>query len=257
MPRSRSYVSAMSCMSAYSMPLCTIFTKCPAPSGPMRVQHGSSSTWAEMISRNGPSSRVGVGVAARHDRRAVERTDLAAGDPDPGEADPLLRQRLVPAHGVAPVRVAGVGDDVALVEQRHELVDDGVGALAGLDHDDDPARALERVDEVLERAGDGEVALVAVLLDERLGLARRAVVDGDPDAVAGEVAGEVAAHHREARHPHLGGTLGGRCGGRGVRHVGLLSSGVAALVGPTSAGCTSIPPSRVSPPGPRTPARAP
>ena len=30
----RSYASAISCMSAYSMPLCTIFTKCPAPSGP-------------------------------------------------------------------------------------------------------------------------------------------------------------------------------------------------------------------------------
>ena len=30
----RSYASAISCMSAYSMPLCTILTKWPAPSGP-------------------------------------------------------------------------------------------------------------------------------------------------------------------------------------------------------------------------------
>ena len=45
----------MSCMSAYSMPLCTIFTKCPAPSGPTCTQHGVPSTWAAIDSKIGPS----------------------------------------------------------------------------------------------------------------------------------------------------------------------------------------------------------
>ena len=45
----------MSCMSAYSMPLCTIFTKCPAPSAPTCVQHGVPSTCAEIDSSSGPS----------------------------------------------------------------------------------------------------------------------------------------------------------------------------------------------------------
>ena len=44
----------MSCMSAYSMPLCTIFTKCPAPSVPTCVQHGVPSTTAAMPSSTGP-----------------------------------------------------------------------------------------------------------------------------------------------------------------------------------------------------------
>ena len=44
----------MNCMSAYSMPLCTIFTKWPAPSGPIQVQQGSPSYWAEIFSRIGP-----------------------------------------------------------------------------------------------------------------------------------------------------------------------------------------------------------
>ena len=52
---SRSYASAMSCMSAYSMPLCTILTKWPAPSGPMCVQHGTPSTCALIVSSIGPS----------------------------------------------------------------------------------------------------------------------------------------------------------------------------------------------------------
>ena len=38
----------MSWMSAYSIPLWTIFTKWPAPSGPMYVQQGTPSTFAAM-----------------------------------------------------------------------------------------------------------------------------------------------------------------------------------------------------------------
>ncbi len=54
--RSRSYASAMSCMSAYSMPLWTIFTKWPAPSGPMWVVHGVPSfARAAIFSSIGPS----------------------------------------------------------------------------------------------------------------------------------------------------------------------------------------------------------
>ena len=41
-------------MSAYSMPLCTIFTKWPAPSAPTWVQQGSPSTCAEIFSNIGP-----------------------------------------------------------------------------------------------------------------------------------------------------------------------------------------------------------
>ena len=44
----------MSCMSAYSMPLCTIFTKWPAPSWPMCVTHGSPSAIAAIDFRIGP-----------------------------------------------------------------------------------------------------------------------------------------------------------------------------------------------------------
>ena len=39
-----SYASQMSCMSPYSMPLCTIFTKCPAPFSPTQSQQGVPSS---------------------------------------------------------------------------------------------------------------------------------------------------------------------------------------------------------------------
>ena len=64
----------------------------------------------------------------------------------------------------------------------------------------------------MDSAGD-EVALGAVLLDQRAGPGVGAVVDGDGVPVAGEVAGEVAAHDGEAGH-----TDGGE-----VRHEDSLS----------------------------------
>ena len=61
-------------------------------------------------------------------RRAVERALLAAGDAHADEVQAVLAQRLLAADGVGEVRVAAVDDDVALVEQRRQLVDHGVGA---------------------------------------------------------------------------------------------------------------------------------
>ena len=60
---------------------------------------------------------------------------------------PRSRARLRAPARVDEVRVAGVDDDVALVEQRREVVDHAVDGRARLDHDDDPARPLERRDE--------------------------------------------------------------------------------------------------------------
>ena len=43
------YASQMSCISPYSMPLCTILTKCPAPFSPTQSQQGEpSSTFAQI-----------------------------------------------------------------------------------------------------------------------------------------------------------------------------------------------------------------
>ena len=84
---------------------------------------------------------VGLRGAAGHDRRAEQRALLAARDAGADEVQALLAQRGLAADRVREVRVAGVDDDVALLEERHELVDDRVRGAAGLDHDDDLARA--------------------------------------------------------------------------------------------------------------------
>ena len=55
----RLYASQINCMSPYSMPLCTILTKWPAPPGPMCVTQGVPSTLAAMASK--------IGRMIRHD----------------------------------------------------------------------------------------------------------------------------------------------------------------------------------------------
>ena len=123
---------------------------------------------------------------------------LAAGDADADEVQVLLGERGLAAAGVLVVRVAGVDDDVARLQQRLELLDHGVDRLAGLDHDQDAARLLQRINEFLEGLRADEVALVAVLGEQGVCLFHRPVVQGNGEAVPGQVACEVGPHHREA-----------------------------------------------------------
>ena len=141
---------------------------------------------------------VGLLGAAGHDRGAVEGAFLAAGDADADEVQVLLGQRGFAAAGVLVVRVAGVDDDVARLQQRLELLDHGVDRLAGLDHDQHAARLLQRVNELLQGLRADEVAVVAVLGQQGVGLLDGPVVQGNGEAVPGQVAGEVGPHHRKA-----------------------------------------------------------
>ena len=75
---------------------------------------------------------VGLGGTAGHDRRAVQRALLAAGDARADEVQATLAHRLLAADGVGVERVAAVDDDVAFLHRVGELVDDGVGRVAGL-----------------------------------------------------------------------------------------------------------------------------
>jgi hypothetical protein len=63
-------------------------------------------------------------IAAGHERRAVARAFLAAGNAGADEENAFFLERVVAAHGVLVEGVAAVDDDVAFFEQRHEQVDE-------------------------------------------------------------------------------------------------------------------------------------
>jgi len=145
-----------------------------------------------------PKGVVGLTGAAGHDRRTVQRAFFATGNTDANEVQVLLGQRGFAAAGVLVVRVTGIDDDVAGLEQRLELLDDVVHGSACLDHDQDTAGLFKGINEFLQRFSADEIAVRAVLFQQGVGLFHGAVVESHGEAVAGKVAGQVGAHHREA-----------------------------------------------------------
>ena len=187
----------MSCMSAYSMPLCTILTKCPAPSGPTWVQHGSPSTWAAMLLQHRPERRVRLGRAARHDARPVaarpprHRTRRCRRSAGPRSRSASSRRRvstkcaLPPSMTMSPSSSSGTSSSITA----------SVGSPALTMMIDLRGRSRAG-DEVGSRsAGTNSPSWPNSSTSSRR--AAGAVVDGDR-TVAGQVTGQVAAHHREA-----------------------------------------------------------
>ncbi len=222
----------MSCMSAYSMPLCTILTKWPAPSWPTCVTHGSPSATAAMDLRIGPRVTHDSSEPPGMIDGPLQRAFLAAGDTHADEVDAGLADRLLAADRVGEQGVAAVDDDVARLEHAQERVDDGIRRAARLDHDDRRAGLRQVSGELLVRERGDELGL-GVLGDEFVGLGAAAVEHRDRVALAaGEVAGEVRPHHREADDADVR-RRGARPRGtrrRRSRALDLLRSG-SALVG--------------------------
>ena len=182
-------------MSPYSMPLWTILTKWPAPLSPTQSQQGTPwSTFAAMALEDGPDVRPRLGVAAGHERRAVARAFLAAGDARADEEDALFLAVLVAAHGVLVERVAAVDDDVAFFEQGREEVDELVDRRAGLHQQHDAARFLEQPDEFLEAVRADDLGALGLVGEKFIDLADGAIVDRDDKAVVVHVEDDVLAH---------------------------------------------------------------
>ncbi len=133
---------------------------------------------------------IRLGRPARHDRRPVQRPFLAAGDAGADEVQTPLAHRLLAANRVGVERVAAVDDDVAFLHGVGQLLDDRVGRVTGLDHDDHAARLLQRGEEFFDGFGAHEFAFAAVLFQQRIGLGDRAVVQRNRIAVVGEIARE-------------------------------------------------------------------
>ena len=135
----------------------------------------------------------GGGRAAGHDGRAFARAFLAAGHAGADEAETEVAEPFVAAFGVGVERVAAVDDDVALVEQRDELLDHGIHRTAGLDHDHDLARGGEGLDELLERLRADEL-FAGMGGDEFVGDRGGAVVNRDLEAAGFHIENEILAH---------------------------------------------------------------
>ncbi len=146
---------------------------------------------------NGRNCLPAFGRTAGHDAGPLESAFLAAADADAEEMDALLAQGFFPALGVGPERIATVDDDVARLEQGHELRNDGVNRAAGLDHDLHLARLGEGSDKFLQSLAAGKVFPLSTAGNELLHHVRGAIEDRHLKASAFHVEDKVFAHDGE------------------------------------------------------------
>ena len=153
--------------------------------------------------KNRAKSLPGFLRSTRHDGRAVERTLLAARDASTHKVLAAGGYVLLAANGVREQRVTAINNDIALIHGLSQLIDDRIGGLASLNHDDCLAWALQRSHEVLDGLRRHEIAFLTVSLNERMGLFRAAVVDRYGIAVAGKVTGQIRSHDRQSHDANL------------------------------------------------------
>ncbi len=142
--------------------------------------------------------RPGRGVAAGHDRRAEQRPFLAAGDARADEQQPAVLERPGAPGRVGVMGVAAVDQDVARLEQRGDLLDHLIDGRAGLDHDHDLARPLQRGDQLLDGVAADDLFALGPAGEELVDPSAGAVEHGHGVAVALHVQDEVFAHDGQA-----------------------------------------------------------
>ena len=138
--------------------------------------------------QDGAQGLPGLGRPTGHDGRAVQGAFLAAGNASADEVLAALGHFLFAANGIRKQRIAAIDDDVAVIHGIGKLIDDRIGGLARLHHDDGLAGALQGSDEIRDGLGRNKVSFVTVGLNEGVGLFRAAIIDGDGIAIAGKVA---------------------------------------------------------------------
>ncbi len=131
--------------------------------------------------------------SAGHDGGAFAGTFFTARDARADETQTFFREIGIATLGVGVERVAAIDDDIALVEERDELLDDRVHGPTGFHHDLDFARSGERLHELLEGLGADEF-FARVSRDEFIGGGSGAVVNADLKAARFHVENEILAH---------------------------------------------------------------
>ena len=209
------------------MPLCTIFTKCPAPTGPQCSQPSSSGVGSPLrpgravdvahARSDGLPDRRQVGdravLATDHQAEPTLEAEHTTTGADVDVVDALGPEHLGAVDVVAVVRVAAVDDDVAGVESPGDVHHRRSG-IGGGHHHPRGAGRLERGDELVEVGGTGDG--VALGSQRRDGIGAH-VVDHAGVAVTHEATHQVGAHAPETDHselhlrgPFVGGARGGQ-----------------------------------------------
>ncbi len=146
---------------------------------------------------------VGIDRAAGHEGRSPEGAFFTTGNTHANELQATGGVFGRAALGVGVEGVAAINQDVAFIEIRGDFLSDGIDRSTGLDHQQDAARSLQGVHQLLDAEGAENVGVLRAGGEELLGAGGGAIVDGGGESVAGDVEGKVLAHHRQPDHTNV------------------------------------------------------
>ena len=134
------------------------------------------------------------GRAAGHHARTFERALFATGDAG-SEVELALGFNIRgSADGVREVRVTAVDENVAVVQQRQELLDHIVHSLSCLDHHEHLARFFQIVHQFFKAVAADDVLTCGSAVDEFVHLFCRAVENRHSEALGLHIHDKVLAH---------------------------------------------------------------
>ena len=119
------------------------------------LTEGLSSGLLEDFLDRGPSG----GGTTGHQRGTVSGTLLTTRDTGTDEQETLGLELLGPSDRVGVVRVTTVNDDVALFEERLELLNEAVDGGSGLDQQNDLSGSLKLFAKLLDGVGTDDVGV--------------------------------------------------------------------------------------------------
>src|SRR5437879_519139 len=139
---------------------------------------------------------VGRFLAADHQTVADFQTPDAAAGAGVHELEALGAQLFAVADRIFEVRVAAIDDDIALGEQRHDLVDHVVGGLPRGNHDPDDTRRLQLLYQLRNT-----VSALGTFGDNLVGLGRGAVPGYHAMLIAQQTTYHIGAHAPQSNKP--------------------------------------------------------
>ena len=145
----------------------------------------------------------GFSRTARHQRWSLQRAFFAAGNTTAHKMNAALFQFFAAPLRVGEKGISAVDDDIALLQQRGELIDDSVHRRPRFHHDHGFARAFQRANEFLDRTRRLNIFVSAAPSRKFVCHFRRAVEDRDGESFRFHVQDEVFAHHSETDEANI------------------------------------------------------
>ncbi|MNE46154.1 hypothetical protein D3C80_1404770 [compost metagenome] len=149
------------------------------------------------LGRNGCQDRlhqlVGILLSTRHNCRSLQRPFFTARYSCPDKTEALCLKLFVPSLGIREKGVPAVNQDIPWRQMRHQLLNRIICRFAGLDHDHDFARQLERLDKLLNAVGTDEV-FARCFCKQLICFLAGTVVQGYREPLALHIQGQILTH---------------------------------------------------------------